>query len=44
MGEVSKDDLHGAIFAEDFDYNEFVALITKHIEIQIPDSVRSRVR
>ncbi len=38
MGEVSRDDLQGAIFADDFDYNEFVALITKHIEIQIPDN------
>ena len=37
MGEVSRDDLQGAIFADDFDYNGFVALMTKHVEIQIPD-------
>lgn len=35
--EVSKEDIEGVVFADDFDYDEFVSIITKHIEVQIPE-------
>lgn len=37
MGEVSRQDIEDAVMANDFDYDQFVSLITKHIEVQVPD-------
>jgi len=37
MGEVSRQDIEEAVLTNDFHYDYFVSLITRHIEIQIPD-------
>jgi hypothetical protein len=37
LKEVTKQDIYDTVFSGDFHYDQFVALITKHIEIQIPD-------
>ena len=37
MSEISREDIENAVMTDDFDYDQFVSLLTKHIEIQIPD-------
>ena len=41
MAEVTKQDIEETVFAADFDFDQFVSLITKHVEIQIPNELNN---
>jgi len=38
--EVTREDISGAVYFDDFDFDEFIPLISKHVNIQIPDHLR----
>lgn len=37
MAEVTRQDIEETVLATDFDFDQFVSLITKHVEVQIPN-------
>ena len=39
MGEIEREDIQRTVFSEKFKFDEFVSLITKHMEIQIPEEL-----
>jgi hypothetical protein len=41
MAEVTRQDIEETVLATDFDFDQFVSLITKHVEIQIPNELNN---